>query len=112
MCPIKGLSDAGPATGAVPPPRPRPDAYFDELDAPFDKRRARAPPDDDNLLSERWGAFNLAALVLGGTAPLLYGCVKVIKSLDFGGVSRGRTFASNMTDKTREALNLLPGRET
>ena len=87
MCPIEGLSNAG----SVQPPRPRPGTYFDEPNAPFDERRARAPPEDNDLLSERQNAFNPAVLGPGAAAPLLYGRVEVIKSLDFGGVLRGWT---------------------
>ena len=56
----------GPVEGTVPSPYPRPGALFNKPDVPFDKRRARALPNNNNeLLSKR---RDLAALSLGGTA--------------------------------------------
>ena len=107
MCSIENLSDMG----SVPPPHPF-RHLFGQARHSLDERRIRSPPDDDDFLSDCQGALNLAALSPADAAPLLYECVKVVKSLDFGSVLRGQTFASNMTDETREALNLLPGRDT
>ena len=91
--PIEDLSDARLAAGAVPSPLPRPDTPFDKPASPFDERRGRAPPDNNDLFSMRRDTFNLAALGPLGAAPLLYGCVKFLNSLDFDSVSRRRTFA-------------------
>jgi len=42
-------------------------------------------------------------------APLLYGRVKSLKSIDFDGQCRQRTFASAMTEETKKAANLATG---
>ena len=60
------------------------------------------PPDDnkDDLLFKRRDAFDLA--VLGpdsGVAPLLYRRAKSLKSLEFDGMLRGRSFVSHMTER-------------
>ena len=102
---------AASAEGAVPLSHPYHDISFVDPDTPFDERRTWAPPNDNNLLSKCWDAFNLAALGPGGAAPPLQGRVKFLKSLDFDGVSWGRTFASHMMDETRKMVNLLSGRE-
>ena len=62
-------------------------------------------PDNDDLLSKRLDAFNLAVLGPGGAAPLRYGHIKFLKSLTFDSVSRGRTFAPHMMDETRKVVN-------
>ena len=49
------------------------DSPFNKPNTPFDKRRAWAPPDDDNLLSKRQDVFDLAALGPGGATPLFMG---------------------------------------
>jgi len=106
------------------------DAPFDEPDAPFDEpydepksssssKRAHFKPlppnnDDDEEGNEQEDSFDFSENYnkVGAGVPL-YGRVvsKSLKSIDFDGTSRQRTYTSHATEETKQAGNLA-GRST
>ena len=106
--------------GAIDPVREQGDAPFDERDAPFDEpgpsslpARLMPPPravtpehEDEGLLSEQHDSFDFSDPNAIGASRPLFGRVKSLKSIDFDGVGRQRTFASHLTDETRKIANL------